>query len=140
MYKNILFYLMLMDTVSRATAITLLAVMNKINLPVSVVLLSAFVALLGVVLIIKQIVKGTRLRDLAVYHISGSVTILISFVILHFFPSDISMVETLITGSVLSIILSVTFLVLAFRKRRYVTIQRRLEEEIYQKSQHNHNR
>lgn len=132
MYKQILFYLMLIDAVSRTTAITLLAVLDRINLPVSVVLLSAFLALLGIILVIRRLVKGLKLLDLTIYHITAIFVTILSFFLLRFYPSDISMIETLITGSVLSLLLSVTFLILAMRKKRYITIQRRLEEEMQQ--------
>lgn len=47
---------------------------------------------------------------------TADVVSLVSIVVLHFYMVDISMIETLITGSVLSVLASVSVLFLAFRK------------------------
>ena len=47
----------------------------------------------------------------------------------HFYMVDISMIETLITGSVLSVLASVSVLFLAFRKKRYITVRRQQEDK-----------
>ena len=52
----------------------------------------------------------------------------ISFVAMRLSLVDVSLIETLITGSVLSVLLSVTVLYMTFRRKRYITIQKRREE------------
>lgn len=46
---------------------------------------------------------------------------------------DISLIETLITGSVLSILASVIVLFLTFRKKRYVTIRQQKQLALEQR-------
>ena len=79
MYKNILFYTMLIGAVTRLISAGMLAMMGKINLPVELVILS--------------------------------------------------LIETLITGSVLSVLVSAALLFLTFRRKRYITIRQRREEQ-----------
>lgn len=127
MYKKILFYLMLAGCVTRLTAFGILSLLGKVHLPQLVVVLSLLVALYGVALVIKQFVSKLTLWQLVSYQLAADVGAVISFVALRFSMVDISLIETLITGSVLSVIVSVTVLYMTFRKKRYITIQKRRE-------------
>lgn len=124
MYKEILFYLMLIGSVSRATAIFMLAHFNKINLPVVTVVLSALIAFFGVCLVVKRIIRDIHMWELATYHILADVSVIFNFIVLRFTPMDISMIETVITGSVLSLVVSLTVLSLALRKKHYITLRK----------------
>ena len=119
MYTTILFYMMLAGAVTRLVSAGMLAMMGRINLPAGLVLLSLAVALLGLGLVAKRCLGNLRLREIVSYHLTADVVSLVSIVVLHFYMVDISMIETLITGSVLSVLASVSVLFLAFRKKRY---------------------
>ncbi|WP_418434584.1 hypothetical protein, partial [Anaerotignum lactatifermentans] len=69
------------------------------------------------------------LREIVSYHLTADVVSLVSIVVLHFYMVDVSMIETLITGSVLSVLASVSVLFLAFRKKRYITVRRQQEDK-----------
>ena len=130
MYKKILFYLMLAGSMTRLTASALLAMLGKINLPVLLVLLSLLVAGLGIFTVVKAFWGKITLTNLVVYHLVAGAATVLSFILLHFYMVDISLIETLITGSVLSLLLSATVLLLTFRKRRYVTVRQKKEKQL----------
>lgn len=129
MYTTILFYMMLAGAVTRLVSAGMLAMMGRINLPAGLVLLSLAVALLGLGLVAKRCLGNLRLREIVSYHLTADVVSLVSIVALHFYMVDISMIETLITGSVLSVLASVSVLFLAFRKKRYITVRRQQEDK-----------
>ncbi len=122
MYKKILFYLMLVSTLLRITSILLFNLSGVSHLPMSVTLLSGALAVVGCVLVIRTVKHGLRLKELTIFHCSEIALTCASFAILHFSPLDISIFETLITGNILTIVLDATFLLLAYRKKRYITI------------------
>ena len=93
------------------------------------VVLSVAVALLGLGLVAKRCLGNLRLREIVSYHLTADVVSLVSIVVLHFYMVDVSMIETLITGSVLSVLASVSVLFLAFRKKRYITVRRQQEDK-----------
>lgn len=124
MYKEILFYLMLIGSVSRTTAIVMLTKFDKLNLPTSIVISSSIMAFLGIFFVLKRMIKDVKIWELGIYHILVDVSVIINFIILRFFPMDISMIETVVTGSVLSFIVSVTALFLTFSRKKYKTIIR----------------
>ena len=130
LYKKILFYLMLAGSMTRLTASALLAMLGKINLPVLLVLLSLLVAGLGIFTVVKALWGKITLTNLVVYHLVAGAATVLSFILLHFYMVDISLIETLITGSVLSLLLSATVLLLTFRKRRYVTVRQKKEKQL----------
>ncbi len=130
MYKKILFYLMLAGSMTRLTASALLAMLGKINLPVLLVVLSLLVAGLGIFTVVKAFWGKITLTNLVVYHLVAGAATVLSFILLHFYMVDISLIETLITGSVLSLLLSATVLLLTFRKRRYVTVRQKKEKQL----------
>ena len=103
--------------------------MGRINLPAGLVVLSVAVALLGLGLVAKRCLGNLRLREIVSYHLTADVVSLVSIVVLHFYMVDVSMIETLITGSVLSVLASVSVLFLAFRKKRYITVRRQQEDK-----------
>lgn len=130
LYKKILFYLMLAGSMTRLTASALLAMLGKINLPVLLVVLSLLVAGLGIFTVVKAFWGKITLTNLVVYHLVAGAATALSFILLHFYMVDISLIETLITGSVLSLLLSATVLLLTFRKRRYVTVRQKKEKQL----------
>lgn len=130
LYKKILFYLMLAGSMTRLTASALLALLGKINLPVLLVVLSLLVAGLGIFTVVKAFWGKITLTNLVVYHLVAGAATVLSFILLHFYMVDISLIETLITGSVLSLLLSATVLLLTFRKRRYVTVRQKKEKQL----------
>ena len=130
MYKKILFYLMLAGSMTRLTASALLAMLGKINLPVLLVVLSLLVAGLGIFTVVKAFWGKITLTNLVVYHLVAGAATVLSFILLHFYMVDISLIETLITGSVLSLLLSATVLLLTFRKRRYITVRQKKEKQL----------
>ena len=115
LYKNILFYTMLIGAVTRLISAGMLAMMGKINLPVELVILSLAIAFFGFVLVVKRQVFSIKLSEVVAYQ--------------HFYVVDISLIETLITGSVLSVLVSAALLFLTFRRKRYITIRQRREEQ-----------
>lgn len=133
MYKKILFYMMLAGSATRLVSAALLAMMDKINLPVLLVALSLFIAILGIALVIKSFRKKISLPELFLYHFIADIGAVFSFIVLHFNMVDISLIETLITGSVLSVLASATVLYLTFRKKRYITIRQQKEIAVQQK-------
>ena len=130
LYKKILFYLMLAGSMTRLTASALLAMLGKINLPVLLVVLSLLVAGLGIFTVVKAFWGKITLTNLVVYHLVAGAATVLSFILLHFYMVDISLIETLITGSVLSLLLSATVLLLTFRKRRYITVRQKKEKQL----------
>ena len=121
-YKKILFYLMLADCACRGCAIVLLALLGEIHIPLFLVILSIAVTLLGIGLIVKYVRQGLRLNQLALFHLSAIICTLISLGALWFWPTDVSIFETLITGSLSTVILNGTLLALAYYKKHYITI------------------
>ena len=130
LYKKILFYLMLAGSMTRLTASALLAMMGKINLPVLLVVLSLLVAGLGIFTVAKAFWGKITLTNLVVYHLVAGAATVLSFILLHFYMVDISLIETLITGSVLSLLFSATVLLLTFRKKRYITVRQKKEKQL----------
>ena len=126
LYKNILFYTMLIGAVTRLVSAGMLAMMGKINLPVELVILSLAIAFFGFVLVVKRQVFSIKLSEVVAYHVAADLSAIISMVVLHFYVVDISLIETLITGSVLSVLVSAALLFLTFRK---ITIRQRREEQ-----------
>lgn len=133
MYKKLLYYMMIAGCGTRLISTIVLSILNAIHLPVFVVMLSLCIVGLGIFMIVKGIVGKIKLFNLVAYHVTADLGTVLSFIILHFYAVDISMIETLITGSVLSILLSVTALFLTFRKKRYVTIRRREQLQLTSK-------
>lgn len=128
MYKKILFYMMLAGCVTRVTAFVVLSLLGRVHLPLFVVVLSLLIAVYGTVLVVKQFVSKLTLGQLVSYQLAADVGAVISFVAMRLSLVDVSLIETLITGSVLSVLLSVTVLYMTFRRKRYITIQKRREE------------
>lgn len=128
MYKKILFYMMLAGCVTRVTAFVVLSLLGRVHLPLFVVVLSLLIAVYGIVLVVKQFVSQLTLGQLVSYQLAADVGAVISFVAMRLSLVDVSLIETLITGSVLSVLLSVTVLYMTFRRKRYITIQKRREE------------
>ena len=128
MYKKILFYMMLAGCVTRVTAFVVLSLLGRVHLPLFVVVLSLLIAVYGIVLVVKQFVSKLTLGQLVSYQLVADVGAVISFVAMRLSLVDVSLIETLITGSVLSVLLSVTVLYMTFRRKRYITIQKRREE------------
>ena len=128
MYKKILFYMMLAGCVTRVTAFVVLSLLGRVHLPLFVVVLSLLIAVYGIVLVVKQFVSKLTLGHLVSYQLAADVGAVISFVAMRLSLVDVSLIETLITGSVLSVLLSVTVLYMTFRRKRYITIQKRREE------------
>ena len=104
---------MLAGSMTRLTASALLAMLGKINLPVLLVVLSLLVAGLGIFTVAKAFWGKITLTNLVVYHLVAGAATVLSFILLHFYMVDISLIETLITGSVLSLLLSATVLLLS---------------------------
>ena len=129
LYKNILFYTMLIGAVTRLISAGMLAMMGKINLPVELVVLSLAIAFFGFVLVVKRQVFSIKLSEVVAYHVAADLSAMASMVALHFYAVDISLIETLITGSVLSVLVSAALLFLTFRRKRYITIRQRREEQ-----------
>lgn len=127
MYTTILFYMMLAGAVTRLVSAGMLAMMGRINLPAGLVILSVAVALLGLGLVAKRCLSNLRLREVVSYHLAADLVSVVSIIVLHFYMVDVSMIETLITGSVLSVLASVSVLFLTFRKKRYITVRRQQE-------------
>lgn len=127
MYKKILFYMMLAGSSTRLVSAALLSMMNRINLPVMLVALSLLIAGMGIALVIKSFRKKITLSELVAYHLTADSGAILSFIVLHFYMVDISLIETLITGSVLSVLASGIVLFLAFRKKRYITVRQKKE-------------
>ena len=127
MYKKILFYMMLAGSSTRLVSAALLSMMNRINLPVMLVALSLLIAGMGIALVIKSFRKKITLSELVAYHLTADSGAILSFIVLHFYMVDISLIETLITGSVLSVLARVIVLFLAFRKKRYITVRQKKE-------------
>ena len=128
MYKKILFYMMLAGCVTRVTAFVVLSLLGRVHLPLFVVVLSLLIAVYGIGLVVKQFVSKLTLGQLVSYQLAADVGAVISFVAMRLSLVDVSLIETLITGSVLSVLLSVTVLYTTFRRKRYITIQKRREE------------
>ena len=128
MYKKILFYMMLAGCVTRVTAFVVLSLLGRVHLPLFVVVLSLLIAVYGIGLVVKQFVSKLTLWQLVSYQLAADVGAVISFVAMRLSLVDVSLIETLITGSVLSVLLSVTVLYMTFRRKRYITIQKRREE------------
>ncbi len=128
MYKKILFYMMLAGCVTRVTAFVVLSLLGRVHLPLFVVVLSLLIAVYGIGLVVKQFVSKLTLGQLVSYQLAADVGAVISFVAMRLSLVDVSLIETLITGSVLSVLLSVTVLYMTFRRKRYITIQKRREE------------
>ena len=103
--------------------------MGKINLPVELVILSLAIAFFGFVLVVKRQVFSIKLSEVVAYHVAADLSAMASMVALHFYAVDISLIETLITGSVLSVLVSAALLFLTFRRKRYITIRQRREEQ-----------
>lgn len=129
MYKKILFYTMLAGAVTRLVSAAMLAMMGKINLPVGLVILSIAVAFFGFILTGKKMVSSIKLSEVVAYHLAADLSAMVSMVALHFYAVDISLIETLITGSVLTVLFSVALLFLTFRKKRYITIRQKRAEQ-----------
>ena len=121
---------MLAGSMTRLTASALLAMMGKINLPVLLVVLSLLVAGLGIFTVAKAFWGKITLTNLVVYHLVAGAATVLSFILLHFYMVDISLIETLITGSVLSLLFSATVLLLTFRKKRYITVRQKKEKQL----------
>ena len=128
MYYMILFYMMLAGCVTRVTAFVVLSLLGRVHLPLFVVVLSLLIAVYGIGLVVKQFVSKLTLGQLVSYQLAADVGAVISFVAMRLSLVDVSLIETLITGSVLSVLLSVTVLYMTFRRKRYITIQKRREE------------
>ena len=128
MYKKILFYMMLAGCVTRVTAFVVLSLLGRVHLPLFVVVLSLLIAVYGIGLVVKQFVSKLTLGQLVSYQLAADVGAVISFVAMRLSLVDVSLIEMLITGSVLSVLLSVTVLYMTFRRKRYITIQKRREE------------
>ena len=107
MYKNLLLYAMLAGASIRVLSAAVLAAMGQLNLPSSLVILSLIIAFLGFVLGIKRVVSGVRLVELVLYQAVADIGAVVSMIALHFYMVDIPLVETLVTGSVLSILASI---------------------------------
>lgn len=129
LYKKILFYTMLAGAVTRLVSAAMLAMMGKINLPVGLVILSIAVAFFGFILTGKKMVSSIKLSEVVAYHLAADLSAMVSMVALHFYAVDISLIETLITGSVLTVLFSVALLFLTFRKKRYITIRQKRAEQ-----------
>lgn len=71
LYKNILFYTMLIGAVTRLISAGMLAMMGKINLPVELVILSLAIAFFGFVLVVKRQVFSIKLSEVVAYHVAG---------------------------------------------------------------------
>lgn len=80
-------------------------------------------------LVVKRQVFSIKLSEVVAYHVAADLSAIISMVVLHFYVVDISLIETLITGSVLSVLVSAALLFLTFRRKRYITIRQRREEQ-----------
>ena len=78
---------------------------------------------------VKRQVFSIKLSEVVAYHVAADLAAIISMVVLHFYVVDISLIETLITGSVLSVLVSAALLFLTFRRKRYITIRQRREEQ-----------
>lgn len=133
MHKKILYYMMLAGSVTRVVSSMLLAFLGKIHLPALLVILSLAIAAIGIALVAKSFWSQIRLPELVTYHVAADLGAAISFIVLHFYMVDISLIETLITGSVLSILASVIVLFLTFRKKRYVTIRQQKQLALEQR-------
>ena len=120
--------MMLAGCVTRVTAFVVLSLLGRVHLPLFVVVLSLLIAVYGIVLVVKQFVSKLTLGQLVSYQLAADVGAVISFVAMRLSLVDVSLIETLITGSVLSVLLSVTVLYMTFRRKRYITIQKRREE------------
>lgn len=129
LYKKILFYTMLAGAVTRLLSAAMLAMMGKINLPVGLVILSIAVAFFGFILTGKKMVSSIKLSEVVAYHLAADLSAMVSMVALHFYAVDISLIETLITGSVLTVLFSVALLFLTFRKKQYITIRQKRAEQ-----------
>lgn len=125
--------MMLAGSVTRVVSSMLLAFLGKIHLPALLVILSLAIAAIGIALVVKSFWSQIRLPELVTYHVAATSE--------QPFPSlcfisiwlDISLIETLITGSVLSILASVIVLFLTFRKKRYVTIRQQKQLALEQR-------
>ena len=122
--------MMLAGSVTRVVSSMLLAFLGKIHLPALLVILSLAIAAIGIALVAKSFWNQIRLPELVTYHVAADLGAAISFIVLHFYMVDISLIETLITGSVLS---SVIVLFLTFRKKRYVTIRQQKQLALEQR-------
>lgn len=120
--------MMLAGCVTRVTAFVVLSLLGRVHLPLFVVVLSLLIAVYGIGLVVKQFVSKLTLGQLVSYQLAADVGAVISFVAMRLSLVDVSLIETLITGSVLSVLLSVTVLYMTFRRKRYITIQKRREE------------
>jgi len=128
LYKKILLFLMLVDCACRGCAIIVLPMLGELHLPVFLIALSALITVLGIGLIVKFVRSGLRLAHLALFHLCSIGSAAASLVSLWFWPINVPIIETLITGSLLTILVNGTFLALAYHKKHYLTVQQRTQQ------------
>ncbi len=132
MQKKLMFAFMAINTLLTLISVVMLVYLERLTLPVSVLMLSGILNLSGLVLTVSGIVKkGSRAYQLVLYHVGVISVSAVNLVIMRNFPMSINIWEALIIGTLVHAAVSAFLLYITvltynrmMRKARFIVKSR----------------
>lgn len=128
MLKRVMFYLMILLTASKFIAMTFVFSTDVGRLPVPVYVSAGIVTLFGIGLICKKIIKSVSKRELSIYYLLLSVSVVFNLIFMKIFCRvEVNTMDFMIIGTIMDILVSVTLVALNVRENRYVRVHMKAE-------------
>lgn len=129
MYKNILFWLLALETLVRLVCLIGVLITGGTQLPIFLWISTCFLLFAGIVLFVRYFVlKGARLFQLLLYHGAEALIVCINLFSMRNYPLELGICQVGFIGTFANVIFSAVLLLLAFQEKRV-----QLRREIYQK-------
>lgn len=117
-------YLMVLATAIKFASLAYVFSTDIERLPVAVYVSTGIVVLFGLFLLCKNIVKRVNRKELAVYYGVAAFAVLFNLIVMKIFSrAEIATLDLLILGTVMDIVVGMTFVVLTVREHKYVRIK-----------------
>lgn len=119
---------MMLETGLKFLALTFVFSTDIERLPLFVYLSTGFVVLFGVLLVCKNIIKGISQKELTLYYVFLSASVILNLIFMKLFSRvELIAVDLLIIGTLMDIVLGAAMTVLSVQERRYVDIRMKSE-------------
>ncbi len=123
MLKRVMLYLMMLETACKFLALTFVFSTNFERLPVSVYISTGIIVLFGIFLICKNIIKAASKKELAVYYVLMSVSVVFNLIFMKLFSrAELYIIDLVIIGTIMDIMVNTTLVTMTVRENRYVNI------------------
>ncbi len=123
MLKKVMLYLMILLFTSRVFGMIFLLSSGLSTLPLPVYVSSGIVALVGVALTCKGVIRSVGRRELCGFYLLLCISVVFNLIFMKVtYPMELTFIHLTVIGSLLDLVLGVAFILLSIREDKYVRI------------------